>query len=189
MAVLMEGKHAGEFLVSEASGSRSREAITIAGGQNLEAGAVLGRTGSNGSAVATASAGNTGDGAVGAITVGTAAKNGRYRPVIVAAATGAGSFIVEGPSDVSVGHGGAVGTEFSEGGLTFTLADGDTDFVVGDALTITVSGVTDQYKEYDPANSDGSQIAVAVLYGSVDATDAAMKAVAIMRDAEVKAER
>ena len=37
-----EGTHAGEFIVSEANGSRSREAGTLASGHNLAAGAVVG---------------------------------------------------------------------------------------------------------------------------------------------------
>lgn len=40
---LDEGRHAGEFILSEASGSRSRENITIVSGQDLPAGAVLGK--------------------------------------------------------------------------------------------------------------------------------------------------
>jgi hypothetical protein len=43
MTVLMEGRHPGEFLLSEANGQRSREAITIAAGSGIIApGAVLG---------------------------------------------------------------------------------------------------------------------------------------------------
>lgn len=42
MTVLTEGPHALEFLYSEASGSRSRDNITVVAGQNLNAGAVVG---------------------------------------------------------------------------------------------------------------------------------------------------
>ena len=37
-----EGTHAGEFMVSEANGDRSREAVTVVSGQDLVAGAVVG---------------------------------------------------------------------------------------------------------------------------------------------------
>lgn len=37
-----EGTHAGEFIVSEANGMRSRSTATVASGQNLVAGAVVG---------------------------------------------------------------------------------------------------------------------------------------------------
>ena len=41
--VAHEGAHTGQFLVSEANGARSRETITLAEGQDLEAGTVLGK--------------------------------------------------------------------------------------------------------------------------------------------------
>jgi len=41
MTVLTEGKHAGDFIVSEANGSRSRSAAVLTLGQNLEAGAIV----------------------------------------------------------------------------------------------------------------------------------------------------
>ena len=40
---LLEGQHTGEFLVSVANGHRSFERITLAAGQKLPAGAVLGK--------------------------------------------------------------------------------------------------------------------------------------------------
>lgn len=48
MTTFTEGKHAGEFLMSEADGQRSRENVTIVAGQNLGAGAVLGKITSGG---------------------------------------------------------------------------------------------------------------------------------------------
>ena len=42
MTVLTEGTHAGEFIVSEANGKRSREAITVLSGETLEAGHIVG---------------------------------------------------------------------------------------------------------------------------------------------------
>lgn len=42
MTVKTEGQHAGEFLISEASGTRSRESITVTGG-SYPAGQVLGK--------------------------------------------------------------------------------------------------------------------------------------------------
>lgn len=41
MTVKTEGKRRGEFIVSEANGFRSRATVTIAEGENLQAGAVL----------------------------------------------------------------------------------------------------------------------------------------------------
>lgn len=43
MTTLTEGRHPGEFLLSEAKGTRSRETGTLISGQNLQAGTVLGQ--------------------------------------------------------------------------------------------------------------------------------------------------
>ena len=43
MTELTEGRHAGEFIVSEANGSRSREHVTVVLGQTLNAGDVVGK--------------------------------------------------------------------------------------------------------------------------------------------------
>lgn len=45
---LTENPHAGGFILSEANGKRSRENVTIAEGENLKAGAVLGKLTSGG---------------------------------------------------------------------------------------------------------------------------------------------
>lgn len=90
MSTLTEGQHRGEFLVSTANNSRSFEKVTIASGQDLKAGHVLG--------------------------------------------------------------------------------------------VVTASG---EYSEYDPDNDDGTETAVAVLYDNVDASDGALEATIVARDAEV----
>lgn len=43
MTVFTEGRHAGEFIISEGNGWISREGVTIVTGQNLAAGTVLGK--------------------------------------------------------------------------------------------------------------------------------------------------
>tara|TARA_B100002049_G_scaffold232104_1_gene210755 strand:- start:818 stop:1183 length:366 start_codon:yes stop_codon:yes gene_type:complete len=48
MTVLNEGRHTAEFLASEANGYRSRETVTLASGETLEAGTVLGQSTSTG---------------------------------------------------------------------------------------------------------------------------------------------
>jgi hypothetical protein len=48
MTTLTETGHAGGFLLSEANGSRSRDVVTIVSGQNLKAGAVLGKISASG---------------------------------------------------------------------------------------------------------------------------------------------
>ncbi|MGZ5615660.1 MAG: head decoration protein, partial [Methylobacter sp.] len=96
MATLTEGRHAGEFLVSECDeGFISREAITIASGK-LVVGAVLGRI-ETGSATAAATAGNTGNGVMGAITEHQGIQAGNYVLTIKKAVANAGDFQVVSP--------------------------------------------------------------------------------------------
>jgi hypothetical protein len=254
MTVLTEGKHAGEFLVSEGPGWVSRDAINVAVGQNLVAGQVLGKrtraanaavvtgaisgttltvsgvtsgvlsvgqtisgsgvtagttitalgTGEGGtgtytvsesqtavsttitatSASVVADEGNTGAGAMGAITVSNSAKPGDYVLKITKAATGAGDFQVTDPDGVIVGV-GTVAVAFSGGGLSFTLADGDPDFAVGDMFTITVAAGSGHYAMHDTLATDGSEVAAGVLFEAVDASDAVLPGVGIVRNAEV----
>jgi hypothetical protein len=55
MTVLIEGRHPGEFLMTEANGQRSRENITIAGGAGIIApGTLLGKVAASGKFVASA---------------------------------------------------------------------------------------------------------------------------------------
>jgi hypothetical protein len=42
MTIVTESRHPGEMIVSEANGARSREQVTLASGNNLAAGTVLG---------------------------------------------------------------------------------------------------------------------------------------------------
>ena len=87
-----EGQHAGEFIVSQANGGRSRDRVTFASGEVIKPGHVLGVVSSSG-----------------------------------------------------------------------------------------------EYKEYNPANADGSETAVAVAYDHVDASGGAADGPAVTRDAEVNA--
>ena len=52
--VFLEGKHPGEFIAAEGNGDLSRDLITLAQGQKLNAGAVLGKITATGKFVAVA---------------------------------------------------------------------------------------------------------------------------------------
>lgn len=183
MTTLTEGRHAGEFLVSECEeGFISREAITIASGK-LVVGAVLGRI-ETGSATAMATVGNTGNGVIGAITEHQGILAGDYVLTIKKAAANGGDFQVVSPQGHVVGI-GSVGEAFSGGGLAFTLSDGATDFIVGDSIVITVAEGSKEYVEHNPAATDGSHRAAGILFDAVDATLTAQPGVAIARMAEV----
>ena len=185
MTELTEEQHAGEFIVTEANGSLSRESATVLSGQNLKAGHVLGKV-AVGTATGAAVSGNTGNGAISAVSAGATAKAGVYTANLIEPAANGGTFSVEDPDGVNVGT-AVVGTPFA-GPVNFTIADGATDFVAGDRFAITVAAGSGKYKEYNPANTDGSQTAVAILYASVDATGGDTEGVVIARHAEVNVE-
>lgn len=88
---------------------------------------------------------NTGNGVMGAITVSAQTLRGRYILKVTVAAANAGTFVVWDPNGKVVGT-GTVAVAFTQGGLSFTLADGAADFVAGDGFTIDVL----------PTNTDGN---------------------------------
>jgi len=186
MATQSEGRYAGEFLLYEEP-LISRATLTIPSGTAaFGAGMVLGKTLASGSATATAFSTNTGNGVMGTITVGAAAKVGVYALVIVEPGTNVGSFIVTDPEGLVIGK-GAVASAFDAGGLAFTLADGATDFAAGDGFLITVSG-TVKYVPYDDALTTGANVARAIALHACDASAAEASVVGITRFAAVKAD-
>jgi hypothetical protein len=176
-----EGNHAGEHLVSEGEGTISRDVVTIASGYTLVAGTVLGKI--RGTASSAALGSNTGNGTMGAVTLGAGAMEGDYTLTIIEPGTDVGKFMVEDPLGREVGH-GTVASAYTGGGLAFTLADGATDFVAGDSFKITVAAGT-KCGPFDPAATDGREAAIGVLYDDCDAASADTSAVAHTRFCEV----
>lgn len=80
---------------------------------------------------------NTGDGAMGAITVTARTPTGRRWLKIIEPAANAGTFQIVDPVTGQVST-GTVAVAHAALGLAFTLADGGTDFVAGDGFTIDV---------------------------------------------------
>ncbi len=147
---------------------------TIAAGANLNPGAVLGRIAGAISAPAAIGT-NTGNGTFAATpTAAAGIMEGDYKLVIIEPAANAGAFILEAPDGSIVGR-GAVGAAFTGGHLAFTLQDGATDFVAGDAFRITVAKGT-QYVLSATAAADGSHKPVAILATPANAAAAAKEA-------------
>jgi hypothetical protein len=184
--VLTEDRRTGEFLVSEANGYRSREKGILAQVEDgiYSPGQIFGRTLVGAVAAAVATAGNAGNGVMGAITVTGPAQNGVYLLTFIEPVTNLGTFIVTGPEGNQVGT-GKVGTAFAAGGLGFTLADGANDFAAGDTFTITVTGGTEKYGLWNTSNTNGTQVAAAILYAAADVNEADKVVTLIVRDAEV----
>ena len=189
MAEFTEGAHSGEFLISEAEGTRSLDYITIAASQTLVVGQILGQV-LVGALTGTAAAlgTNTGNGTVGSITVDAGAALGDYTITILEPATNLGNFVVERPDGVIDGH-GTVGTAYN-GTVNFTLADGATDFVAGDSFRVTVvaadATAQAQYKALNLSATDGTQTAAAIIHDAVTTGVGVTESVAaVTRSAEV----
>ena len=80
-------------------------------------------------------AGNTGDGAPGAIVQGDLAKAGTYDLICTDEASNAGTFQVTDPNG-AVLPSLTVAVAYDNGHFAFTLADGTEDFDIGDAFTV-----------------------------------------------------
>lgn len=195
MATYTELNRVGDWLRGELDGQAlrySRENITVLAGSGSEraltSGMVLGKI-TKGAATGAAVAGNTGNGTITAApTVGAAAKVGVYRLVCIEPATDLGKFTVQDPDGILIGV-ATVGTEFTTH-LTFTIADGSTDFASGDSFTITVAAGSGKWVQLALAGTDGSEDAAGVLVLDATAPDGIdVTAAAIVRDAVVVSDK
>ena len=136
----------------------------------------------------------TGDGVVSAISLGPDAKAGQYLAECIEAITNSGVFKIVGPDGEVV----AVGTVVVSGSLVLTdqrqlnvdIADGSTDFVVGDLFEFFVFNEGERglgkVAAWNPLTFDGRNKASGVLHTAVDATAADKAGVIVARDAEVR---
>lgn len=153
----------------------SNEVVTIASGQDLEVGAVLGQ-------ILTSSethAGNTGNGVLGSVTFGSKAMAGIYTLTCTVAATNAGTFKLTTPNGETVPQLLTVAVAYTSDHLNVTLADGSTDFIVGDNFLVTVA--TGNCEALDQTATDGTQNPLGILLANVDATGGAVKSAAVVR--------
>lgn len=155
--------------------------ITLLSGQNLARGAVLGKQ-STATVPTTGTAGgsNTGNGTMGSVAAGgTDLIAGTYTARCIEAATNAGDFEVIDPDGDVIGI-ATVGVAFTSSHLNFTIADGSTDFAVGDSFTVAVATV-DKYKLSAAAAVDGSQVPDLILAEATDASSGDVVTVAYER--------
>ncbi|HDR9274777.1 TPA: head decoration protein [Burkholderia vietnamiensis] len=183
---LNEQWHVGGFLVSQAEGRRAMRRVAITGGAKLYPGTVLGQQTIGGAPIGTAVAlgTNTGNGTIGAITVATGTPPG----VFTVEFDDATHFIVSSPAGSEIGH-GVTGTPFSAGGVGFTITAGATAFAPADSFTLTAatSAASLKYVPVTSTATDGSQVAVAILYGIADASEGDVNAAVVAGDAEFNA--
>ncbi|RWQ35842.1 MAG: head decoration protein [Mesorhizobium sp.] len=185
MPIFNEGRRPGVHIMSEAAGAtggmRSREVGVITGAAALLSGTVLGQV-SVGAAVAAAKGGNTGNATISAVVTGAGAKSGVYSVEFTAAT----KFDVVDPDGFKI-KSGDTGAAYADD-LGFTITVGATPMVAGDGFNITVAAGTKKFKALDTAGVDGSQVASAVLFANVDATDADVNGVVNVRETEVNGE-
>lgn len=144
MSTLTEGRHAGEYLVSEPNGYQGREQITVISGQDLEAGAVIGLITKALAAAPIPTVSGTGNGTMSAVKGGPSVKTGNYVVTCTATATHGGTFSVVDPdgdslTDLELTAGAGNSTSYSDDQISFTITDGSTDFAEDDAFTIAVT--------------------------------------------------
>ncbi|MEC9359809.1 MAG: head decoration protein [Pseudomonadota bacterium] len=178
MTIFYETIHDGAHLVAELPDWLSRKAATLGAG-NLVAGTVLGLAAADSydASSAAKAGGNTGNGTLtldAANPVLAGAKIGVYTVRCIEADTDSGTFRVENPDGDVIGD-VVVGATFADD-IKFVIADGATDFIVGDGFDITVvaEATGEAYVQFDQDGTDGSEVAVAILFGAADATDAAV---------------
>ena len=186
MNAYSESTTLGDVLKCEAPNLYSRDAVTVLAGNGaeraLKVGAVIAaRTRSE--VTVTAGDGNTGDGEATPADpgLGARAEAGVYQ--LSCTTTGAaGTFQVLSPRNYVLPD-LTVGTAYAGGHLNLTVADGATDFVVGDTFAIEVSG-DGKAVSLDPAAVDGTAEAIGIVAFDVTAPDGAdVEATAILRDA------
>ena len=144
--------------------------ITLLSGENRTRGALLGKTVTAGTIAGAAKAGNTGNGTIGSLTVGTRAKLGVYRATCITAATDAGTFKVEDPNGKLIGNATVAVAFVNE--VNFTIADGSTDFAIGDSFAITVPAVPEKLLLSVATAPDASQYPDCILAEDTNATSA-----------------
>jgi hypothetical protein len=135
------------------------EAATVAISQTIARGGVLGRVdvAAGASAAAAGNAANTGVmSGFALVNTGGPPKVGTYTAICVTAASNSGKFNVIDPGGEIVGV-ATVAVAFVGGGITFTIADGSQDFIVGESFTMIVAAGSGQVKLLDKAATDGSQ--------------------------------
>lgn len=172
----------GDWLQAEESnGSRySRDNIVVKGGQGiLITGTVLGRI-AVGAAVGSMSLDNAGNGTIGPVAVSAGAQLGIYRIDF----TSPTAFDVRDPSGDLIDS-GAVGTEFSHGGLKFTIAAGAEAFTAADAGAITVDPGSGHYTQLTPGGAGGAEVAAGILIEDVDTSQGDVAGAALRRHAHI----
>ena len=140
---LTETAHAANYVLRELDESDAnycREQITVASGQTLKAGAVLGAValGIGRANIPTVTGSSPGNGTMTAVSIGPDAELGTYTLACIAVASDGGTFSVTTPSGEALPN-ATVGTPYVSSHINFTLNDGSSDFTTAARFAIVVS--------------------------------------------------
>ncbi len=166
-----------------------RGSVTVAESQTLTRGAVLGLSTLEAGDIVVGGS-NTGDGVASAFALSAtgSAKLGDYVATCVTAVTNSGIFDVVDPDGLLIGRVTVAvsgDTTFTGGGITFNIADGATDFVVGDVFTFPVEALSTTVATLlDATATDGSQNFYAILAEDVTTEAAETKAAPVFLSGE-----
>ncbi|MDP2214765.1 head decoration protein [Phenylobacterium sp.] len=193
MTILTMGRVALAFVLSEAAGMRSRAAEFLGESQEIEPGQPLARVLADTGVEVTAAAvaGNTGNGVLilADPAYSKAARSGRYKAICVVEAANGGRFRVDDPNGVEIGQVN-VGAAFNKA-VKFAIADGATDFAVGDTFDILVDldAGGEMVVAWDPTANDGTEIAACLpMYRYKTGEGERLAIATFARDAEIKAD-
>ena len=183
MASLTEPNTLGDGVKWEQDSDYSRRKITVLSGEDLALLTVIALVLATVPTTGTAGS-NTGDGTCASVVGGAKTITETFTLTCTAAATNAGTFSVVGSLTGRLAD-ATVAVAFSSEYLGFTIADGDTDFVVGDTFTVAVAAGSGKVVALDPDAVDGSNRAAGILVAAVDASSADTPGVIIEKDALV----
>ncbi len=174
----------GDLVVHEYDRSFCRERRTILAGSGsarvLKAFMVFGLVSIASLAVVAAKAAgaSAANGVITGATVAAGTKPGVYTAVCIGAVANGGKFLFQDPDGIELGE-VVVGTPFTLGGITATIADGSTDWAEGDQITYTVTATAAakdanglfKAVQVNASATDGSQNAAGLLIVDVTAPD------------------
>ena len=141
MTALTQSARSAEFLLSEAPGSLSREAVVVASGAGaLVPGSVLGRVTKRLAAapIPTVSGTSPGNGTMTNLAFGPDVQVGTYALACITAASNGGIFSVTAPDGTALPN-ATVGTAYKTSHLSFLLNDSSQDFTTAARFNVVVT--------------------------------------------------
>lgn len=192
---LIETRHAGGFIVSQANGHLSIDAVVIGSGHGrLQPGTILAQTAVTYAGTSTTGEDNVGNGTLTGIAITAPALAGNYVVTMISDS----EFEVTNPNDVPIpARGGTVevdddevvlgpgkvGVVFNSEGIGFLVAAGATAFAEGDTFSVAVTVTGAGWVPFTSATTGAT--GYGVLYGVADTTISDAPAAVFTRMGEV----